>query len=153
MVPLLIAEATASSHYASRTYGRDGLSPRRLIDGDKANGGWLTDVHGAWLEFRLAAPGRIWEVEIVNGFLEGGGYYRHMRPRDIWVSFPGADVASIPLSLIDDGAPQVFAVDSGVAVDRARIDILSLWREAPDPSVKPFDVVGLRHVEWRGDPA
>ena len=157
MVPLKVAEATASSHYASRTYGPDGLNPSRLVDNDKADGGWITDVggtEGAWLKFRFAAPARILRVEIVNGFLEGGGgYYRHMRPRDVRVSFPETEGATVVLSLADDGSPQVFDVDSGVAVGFARIDILSLWRDGPDPSVKPFNVVGLRHVEWKGDPA
>lgn len=156
MIPLAVAEATASSHYASPSYGPDGLTPGRLIDGDKEDGGWITDVggiQGAWLEFRLITPARVLAVEIVNGFLEGGGgYYRHMRPHDVRISFPGAKVESVALSLVDDGIPQVFGVDSGNAVDRARIDILSLWRESPDPSVRPFDVVGLRHVEWRGQP-
>ncbi len=157
MIPLVVAEATASSHYASPAYGPDGLGPRRLIDGDKVDGGWITDVggaQGAWLEFRLAVPARIRRVEIVNGFLEGGGgYYRHMRPRDVRISFPGVESVPVVIALADDGTLQAFDVDSGGSVDRARIDILSLWREAPDPSVKPFNVVGLRHVEWRGDPA
>lgn len=156
MVPLAVAEAMASSHYASPAYGPDGLGPRRLIDGDKADGGWISDVRGgenAWLEFRLIMPARVRVVEIVNGFMEGGGgYYRHMRPRDARVSFPGATAEPTILSLADDGAPQVFEIDSGSAVDRARIDILSLWRESPDPTVTPYNVVGLRHVEWRGDP-
>lgn len=157
MVPLEVAEATASSHYASLSYGPNGLHPGRLIDGDKADGGWVTDIRqteGAWLEFRLRAPAHIHEVEIVNGFMEGGGgYYRHLRPRDVRISFPGTDLAPVPLSLADDGKPQVFEFDSGVAVDCVRIDIASVWREGPDPSANPFEVIGLRHVEWRGHPA
>lgn len=158
MTAIAPATVTASSYYRNEGKLSDPYHPLRTAEGRKVYGGWISDVAqwiGAWIEYRFAAPVRIAAVEIVNGFVEESpaqtrdDYYYHLRPKDLTVSFPDSGAADIALILADAKEPQVFALDPGRAVSAVRITVGSVYRESPGGAIKPYDVVGLRSVEWR----
>ena len=132
------------------------FGPESLLDGDKKFGGWISavgDWQNSWIEFHFVTPSRVRAVEICNGFVEEfvnrtrEDYYFHLRVEKLLVSFsPG--YGSAGLHVKDDVEPQVFEIESVQNSISVRITILSVFRETPLSNVKPFDVVGLRHVEW-----
>lgn len=161
MTAIAPATVAASSYYRNEGKDSDPYHPVRTAAGNKVYGGWISDVgqwDGAWIEYRFAESVRIAAVEIVNGFVEEGpaqsrdDYYYHLRLKDVTVSFPGSGAAEVALALADSKEPQAFALDPGRPVMAARIAVRSVYRDSPDGQIKPYNVAGLRSVEWRGEP-
>lgn len=159
MPKIVVAEARASSYYQSRSYAPDAFHPATLIDGNKEFGGWLSAVgqwRDAWIEFRFAQPVYLASVEICNGFIDKDEaakrdeYYFHLRPKDVAIQFSGPARPEAALVLGDAKEPQVFALDPGGPVTGALLVVRTAHDASPQGAIKPFDVVGLRHVEWRG---
>jgi len=157
-----VAEVRASSYYRSSGNVSDTFHPARLIEGRKDFGGWISDVgrvEDAWIEFRFVKPVRLVAVEIVNGLVEEApnktrdDYYFHMRAREAVLTFPDSGTPEIVLVLADSKTPQVHTLDPGRPVVVVRLTIKSVYRDSPDGTIKPFNVVGLRSIEWRGEPA
>ena len=155
MAKIDVTKVTASTFYKSEAFG-----PGNLIDGDKEFGGWITDVaawQDAWIEFRFAAPAQLVSVEICNGFIEEGvaqtrdDYYFHKRAKDIIIGFDESGPAPIHLTLEDIKEPQVMALDLSQPAETARITFTSVYDTSPDDFIAPYDVMGLRHVEWLGN--
>jgi hypothetical protein len=160
--PVPVAQVHASSYYRSSGNVSDTFHPARLIEGRKDFGGWISDVgqvENAWIEFRFVKPARLAAVEIVNGLIEEGpnktrdDYYFHMRAREAVLTFPDSGAPDVALTLADSKAPQVHPLDPGWPVAAVRMTINSVYRDSPDGTIKSFNVVGLRAVEWRGEAA
>lgn len=152
MLRIEIATIRASTQYKE-------FGPENLIDGDKEFGGWISDVgdwRNAWVEFRFEKPAHVRAAEICNGFVEEAvsgtrdDYFFHLRASDVVISFAGAE-GEAAIHVRDVKEPQLFEIDSDAAVAAARIAIRGVHRQAPSPKIKPFDVVGLRHVAWYAD--
>ena len=158
MPKIAVAEAWSSSFYQSRSYAPDAFHAAKLIDGDKEFGGWLSAVgkwRDAWIEFRFARPAHLASVEICTGFIDKeqaqkrDEYYFHLRPKDVAVQFAGPGRPEAALVLEDIKEPQVFALESGGLVTGALLIVRTVYDASPQGAIKPFDVVGLRHVEWQ----
>jgi len=153
MVDVIVSNIAASSFYKSEKFG-----PKDLIDGDKNFGGWITDVAAwgnSWIEFRFAKPIPLASVEICNGFIEKeidktrDDYFFHKRAKDIAIYLGDDHPKPLHLTLKDIRDPQVLTLGILQPIQTVRIVFSSVYDSAPDPSITPYDVLGLRHVEWR----
>ena len=155
MAKLDVIAVTASSFYKSESFG-----PGNLIDGNKNFGGWITDVKAwqdAWVEFQFAKPTQPNMVEICNGFIEENiaqtrdDYYFHKRAKDITINFGGEPHTIFEIvyfTLKDSKEPQALLLNLTQPITSARITVTSIYDTAPDNAITPYDVMGLRHIEW-----
>ncbi|MGY8991570.1 MAG: NADase-type glycan-binding domain-containing protein [Rhodospirillales bacterium] len=152
MKKIEIATITASSFYKSEAFG-----PKNLIDGDKNFGGWITDVaawQNAWIEFRFAEPTPLLSLEICNGFIEEeiaktrDDYFFHKRAKNMAIHLGGDHPKLVHEMLEDIKEPQILTMGIFQPIQTVRIIFTSVYGSVPDPSITPYDVLGLRHVEW-----
>jgi len=153
MTKVEITEVTASSFYKSEAFG-----PQNLIDGNKNFGGWITDIaawQNAWIEFRFAEPVSLFSLEICNGFIEEevantrDDYYFHKRAKNMVIHLGGDHPKLVHEMLEDIKEPQILTLGIFQPIQTVRIIFTSVYDSAPDSSITPYDVLGLRHVEWR----
>ena len=158
---LPVLAVTASSYYRAAGRITDLYHPARLIEGRKDFGGWISDLgcwDGAWLEFSFLHPVVLAAVEIVNGFVEEepnrtrDDFYYHLRVRAAEIAADGAATPLACLTFADAKTPQVFPFDRERRAEKVRLVVRDVHRLSPAGAIKPFDVVGLRSVEWRGRP-
>jgi hypothetical protein len=152
MKKIEISTITASSFYKSEAFG-----PKNLIDGDKNFGGWITDVaawQNAWIEFRFAEPTPLLSLEICNGFIEEeiaktrDDYFFHKRAKNMAIHLGGDHPKLVHEMLEDIKEPQILTMGIFQPIQTVRIIFTSVYGSVPDPSITPYDVLGLRHVEW-----
>jgi hypothetical protein len=158
---LAVLAVTASSYYRATGRISDSYHPARLIEGRKDFGGWISEVggwNGAWLEFRFARAVVLAAVEIVNGLVEEepnrtrDDFYYHLRVGVAEIVADGAVTPLARLTLADVKTPQLFPLEPRRRVAAVRFMVRDVHRLSPTGAIKPFDVVGLRSVEWQGWP-
>ena len=149
-----ISDVSASSHYQSAKYGQEGLAAHQVISERPAFGGWLSALNHwqhAWLEFTFSEPCLPRQLWLLNGFIEPSkaverdDYYYHLRARDIRVS--AGDQFQM-ITLLDQKEAQMHDLSFDCAFASVRLEVLNVYRDAPDGQIQAHDVVGFRRIQW-----
>lgn len=145
---------SASSHYQSAKYGTDGLGPEQLLLDSPRFGGWLSALNAwqdSWLrvEFEQACvPTRL---TLRNGLIEPeknkerDDFYYHLRARDIEL-FNCSE--TLHYELADCKDEQTIPLSFNTPSQTFLLTIRSVWRDAPDGTIRSHDVVGLGLIRW-----